>query len=151
MDAVGDVTTPDSGASPNFGKKVLFLGLVWSSFNPTSSNPSSVVGGCLSKRRSFTADRGSRGSCAESRLWRPRSRLDPSTGDFAEMSYEYISQNLTQPKWGHARTKERLYESKDSREMENGSSSARLDVVFVEALEGLDRRGQKPFFSGGEG
>ncbi len=50
---------------------------------------------------------------------------------------------------GH--TKDLLYESKDSREIENGSSSPRLVLVLVETFEGFERRGQKPFFSGGDG
>lgn len=48
-------------------------------------------------------------------------------------------------------TNERLYESKDSLEMENGSISAKLLVVLEDALDGLERRGQKLFFSGGDG
>jgi len=54
-------------------------------------------------------------------------------GDFAEIS------------------KDRRYESNDSREMENASISWVLSVVAVDELEGFPRRGQKPFFSGGEG
>ena len=48
-------------------------------------------------------------------------------------------------------TKERLYESNDSLEMENGSISEKLLVVLEDALERLERRGQKLFFSGGDG
>jgi hypothetical protein len=48
-------------------------------------------------------------------------------------------------------TKDLLYESKDSREIEKCSNSPMLEVELVEALEGLERRGQKLFFSGGEG
>ncbi len=48
-------------------------------------------------------------------------------------------------------TKDLLYESKDSREIEKGSNSPIVGVVLVEAFEGLERRGQKLFFSGGEG
>lgn len=48
-------------------------------------------------------------------------------------------------------TNERLYESKDSLEMENGSISAKLLVVLEDELDGLERRGQKLFFSGGDG
>jgi hypothetical protein len=55
--------------SPNFEKNPFFLeGCLFSSFRPTSSNPSSAVGGSLSKRRSPIADRGSRWILAESRL-----------------------------------------------------------------------------------
>lgn len=48
-------------------------------------------------------------------------------------------------------TKDLLYESKDSREIEKGSNSPTLELELVEAFEGLERRGQKLFFSGGEG
>lgn len=48
-------------------------------------------------------------------------------------------------------TKERLYESKDSRDMENGSFSARLLRDAVDVVEGFDLLGQKVFFSGGDG
>jgi len=117
--------------SPNFEKNpFFFVCLACSSFNPTSSNPSSAVGGCLSNRRSFIADLGSRGNLAESRLCLPISC--PTTGDLAEMSNDL------------------LYESKDSREMENGSISSLLRVL-IEVPDGCDRLGQKPFFSGGEG
>ena len=47
-------------------------------------------------------------------------------------------------------TNDLLYESKDSREMENGSISSLLRVL-IEVPDGCDRLGQKPFFSGGEG
>jgi hypothetical protein len=48
-------------------------------------------------------------------------------------------------------TKDLLYESKDSREIEKGSNSPMLELVFVEAFDGFERRGQKLFFSGGDG
>lgn len=48
-------------------------------------------------------------------------------------------------------TNERLYESNDSLEIENGSISAKLRVVLEDAFDGLERRGQKLFFSGGDG
>jgi len=48
-------------------------------------------------------------------------------------------------------TKERLYESNDSREIENGSFSAMLLREAVDVVEGFDLFGQKLFFSGGEG
>jgi hypothetical protein len=44
-----------------------------------------------------------------------------------------------------------LYESNDSREIENGSISESPLTELFDVPEGLDRRGQKPFFSGGEG
>lgn len=69
------VVVVDGGAeselSPNLEKNPFLFTCLFSSFSPTSSNPSSAVGGCLSNRRSFIADRGSRGILAESRLWRP--------------------------------------------------------------------------------
>jgi hypothetical protein len=118
--------------SPNFEKKPFFFGcFAWSSFNPTSSNPSSAVGGCLSNRLSLIADRGSLGNRAESRLWRPKSL--GRTGDLAEISNDL------------------LYESNDSREIEKGSMSDSLSRVAVVVPEGFVRRGQKPFFSGGDG
>jgi hypothetical protein len=49
------------------------------------------------------------------------------------------------------RTNDRLYESNDSREIENGSISARLEVVFVDVFECLERCDQKLLSSGGEG
>lgn len=48
-------------------------------------------------------------------------------------------------------TNERLYESNDSLEMEKGSISAKLLFVLEDVLDGLERRGQNPFFSGGDG
>ena len=48
-------------------------------------------------------------------------------------------------------TNDLLYESKDSREIEKGSISDSLVRVLVEVPEGLERLGQNPFFSGGEG
>jgi len=86
LELIGDWVF-ESEPSPNFEKNPFFFDcFVWSSFSPTSSNPSSAVGGCLSNRRSLTADRGSLGILAESRLWRPVSA--GSTGDLAEISYE---------------------------------------------------------------
>jgi hypothetical protein len=52
---------------------------------------------------------------------------------------------------GPKRTKDLLYESNDSRDIENGSISESLFPVPVEVPEGRDRFGQKPFFSGGDG
>lgn len=49
------------------------------------------------------------------------------------------------------RTKDRLYESKDSREIENGSISPAVSLLRVDVEEGFERLGQKLFFSGGEG
>ena len=48
-------------------------------------------------------------------------------------------------------TNDLLYESNDSREIEKGSISDSLSRVAVDVPEGFDRRGQKPFFSGGDG
>lgn len=48
-------------------------------------------------------------------------------------------------------TNERLYESKDSREIEKGSISEKLLVVLEDTFDELERRGQKLFFSGGDG
>jgi len=53
--------------------------------------------------------------------------------------------------WALKLTNDRLYESKDSREIEKGSYSPRFEVPFVDTLEGFERLGQKPFFSGGDG
>lgn len=50
-----------------------------------------------------------------------------------------------------ALTNDLLYESNDSREIEKASISDSLSRVPVEAPEGFDLRGQKLFFSGGEG
>jgi len=55
------------------------------------------------------------------------------TGDLAEISNDL------------------LYESNDSRDIENGSISDSLLPVLVEVPEGLDLFGQKLFFSGGDG
>ena len=74
----------DSELSPNLEKNPFFLGCFASSFNPTSSKPSSVVGGCLSKYLSLTADRGILGIRTESRLCRPFS--DCMIGERAEIS-----------------------------------------------------------------
>lgn len=78
-----------SELSPNFEKKPFFFGCFASSFSPTSSNPSSAVGGCLSNLLSLIADRWSRGSLAESRLCLPFSCCG-ITGDLAEISYIYL-------------------------------------------------------------
>jgi hypothetical protein len=48
-------------------------------------------------------------------------------------------------------TNDLLYESNDSREIEKGSISDSLSRVAVVVPEGFVRRGQKPFFSGGDG
>lgn len=48
-------------------------------------------------------------------------------------------------------TNDLRYESKDSREIGNGSMSDSLSLVPIEVPEGLERLGQKPFFSGGDG
>lgn len=68
---VGEVGAVESEFSPSLEKNPFFFGCFASSFSPTSSKPSSAVGGCLSNRRSFIADRGSLGRRAESRLCRP--------------------------------------------------------------------------------
>jgi hypothetical protein len=47
-------------------------------------------------------------------------------------------------------TNDLLYESKDSREIENASISS-LFRVLLDVPETFDRRGHNPFFSGGEG
>lgn len=146
---VGDVTPP-SCCSPNFEKNPLFLGLFCSSFSPTSSNPSSAVGGCLSKRRSPTADRGSLGNRAESRDWRPVISVG-TAGDLADISYKLLVHQQVTTKTGYLLTNDRLYESNDSREMENGSNSPTVVGVVADTLEALERRPQNPFFSGGEG
>jgi hypothetical protein len=86
LEVMGTVD-PDSCCSPNFEKNPLRFGLLCSSFSPTSSNPSSAVGGSLSKRRSPIAERGNRGNRgnrAESRLWRALSAA--TIGDLADMS-----------------------------------------------------------------
>ena len=76
-------------------------------------------------------------------------------GDLAEMSYMngqaqplQLIHRLCNPE---ALTNDLLYESNDSREIEKASISELLSHVPVEVPEGLDRRGQKLFFSGGEG
>lgn len=81
----------DSELSPNFEKKPFFLGCLASSFSPTSSKPSSAVGGCFSKCLSLIADRGSRGIRAESRLCRPFS--DCMIGERADISYGGLVSN----------------------------------------------------------
>lgn len=48
-------------------------------------------------------------------------------------------------------SKERLYESKDSRDIEKGSISDKLLRDGGGGAEGFVRLGQKLFFSGGEG
>ncbi len=48
-------------------------------------------------------------------------------------------------------TKDLLYESKDSREIENGSMSDSPLTELFDVPDGLERRGQKLFFSGGDG
>lgn len=86
---VGEFVDAGSEFSPSREKNPFFFGCFVSSFNPTSSKPSSAVGGWRSNRRSFIADRGSRGRRAESRLCRPISCW--TIGDRAEMSYQVIS------------------------------------------------------------
>src|SRR4051812_21561063 len=84
-----DVVDVELGSedSPNFEKNPFFLTcLAFSSFSPTSSNPSSAVGGCLSNLRSPIADRGSLGNLAASRLCLPISDTAGTTGDLAEIS-----------------------------------------------------------------
>lgn len=52
--------------------------------------------------------------------------------------------------WAHL-TNDLLYESKDSREIENGSISDSPFIELCAVPEVLDRRGQKLFFSTGDG
>jgi len=61
----------------------------------------------------------------------------------------YQRRSFRAPAWGL--TNDLLYESKDSRDIGNGSMSDSLFPVLIEVPEGWDRFGQKPFFSGGEG
>ena len=76
--------------SLNFEKKLfLFDGLLCSSFSPTSSNPSSLVGSGAATRASAMADRGRRGTLAESRLCLPRPLSGCIIGDLAEISYKF--------------------------------------------------------------
>jgi hypothetical protein len=86
-EVVGDCAFVDSDPSPNLEKKPFFFVCCFacSSFKPTSSKPSSAVGGCLSNRRSPMAERGSLCIRAESKLCRPKDSWG-ITGDFAEMS-----------------------------------------------------------------
>lgn len=79
--------------SPSLEKKPRFfaaagLSLLGSSFNPTSSKPSSCVGGSRSKLRSSCEERGKRDRRASSD-WRPFADVEDSvTGDLAEISCE---------------------------------------------------------------
>lgn len=131
LEGVDEAGVSELELSPNLVKNPFFFcGCFGSSFNPTSSKPSSAVGCGFSKCLSLMADLGSRGIRAESRLCLPPS---PCTmGERAEMSNDL------------------LYESKDSRDIENGSMSS-LWRVLVDVRETFDRRGQIPFFSGGDG
>lgn len=80
----------DSCESENLAKNPFFFGgcFCCSSFNPTSSNDSSGVGGSLSKDLSRIDDLGIRENRIESRLWRVTSLT--TTGDLAEMSFNFV-------------------------------------------------------------